>query len=145
MKNSRKLKYNQSYTPLPTFEGDEIFPNGIFHFNISRITEHISEGKLKVQRERILVQEWFKTHYHPSVNEHHLPNVNINKAIIQAEICPNMFSIIDGNHRMEKAFREGIEFIDSYKIYGEQLVPYFKKVQGYKAFVDYWNSKLKEK
>ena len=53
-----------------------------------------------------------------------------------------MFEIIDGNHRIEKALRDGMEFIDSYKIRGEQLLSYFADERGYKAFVEYWNSKL---
>jgi hypothetical protein len=68
--------------------------------------------------------------------------VDVTKAIIQAEIRSGMFSIIDGNHRIEKAFRDGILFIYSYKLRGEQLIPYFMKLEGYEAFVDYWNSKL---
>lgn len=33
-----------------------------------------------------------------------------------------MFEIIDGNHRMERAFREGVEFIDSYKLKGDNRI-----------------------
>ncbi len=61
---------------------------------------------------------------------------------IQAEIRPGMFEIIDGNHRMERAYRDSVEFVDSYKLRGEQLLLYFADVRGYKAFVEYWNSKL---
>jgi hypothetical protein len=68
--------------------------------------------------------------------------VDVTKTILQAEIRPGMFSIIDGNHRIEKAFREGILSIHSYKLRGEQLISYFMKVEGYEAFVVYWNSKL---
>jgi len=68
--------------------------------------------------------------------------VDVNKPVIQAEIRPGMFEIIDGNHRIEKALRDGMEFIDSYKIRGEQLLSYFADERGYKAFVEYWNSKL---
>jgi hypothetical protein len=53
-----------------------------------------------------------------------------------------MFEIIDGNHCIEKAFRESIEFIDSYRIIGEQLLPYFADERGYRAFIEYWNSKI---
>jgi hypothetical protein len=139
---SRKLKLNRNYIPLPTNEGDEIFRNGIFHFNISRILDHINTGLLLVEHERINVEEWFKTHGHGSINEEYLPTVDVTKTIIQAEIRPRMFQIIDGNHRIEKAFREGIPHIRSYKLRGEQLKPYFFKIEGYEAFVDYWNSKL---
>jgi len=71
-----------------------------------------------------------------------LPSVDLNKTVLQAEIRAGTYNIIDGNHRMEKARREGVEWIDSYKIKGEQLVPYFIKKKGYEAFVEYWNSKL---
>lgn len=142
MRKSRKLKLDQNYIPLPVYEGDEIYPNAIFNFNISRILEQIHSGMLDVEQERINVHEWFKTHFRGSVNEEHLPNVDITKPIIQAEIRPGMFEVIDGNHRMEKAYWDGIPFIHSYKLRGEQLVPFFMKVEGYRAFVEYWNSKL---
>lgn len=137
-----KIKLNNNYKPLPVSEGDEIYPNGIFNFSISRIIEHINSGELEVEKERINVKEWFKRHMQSSVNEEHLPTVDVNKPIIKAEIRPGMFEIIDGNHRIEKAFRDGVEFIDSYKLKGEQLLPYFADVRGYRAFVEYWNSKL---
>ncbi|RXJ02211.1 hypothetical protein DS745_07425 [Anaerobacillus alkaliphilus] len=144
MRHKRQIKLNEEYTPLPSYEGDEFFPNGIFNFNISRITEHIHDGTLKVEKETIDVGSWFETHYHASVNEEHLPTVDVNKPVIQAEVQPGEFNIIDGNHRMEKAYRDGVTNIQSYKLRGEQLLPYFMKKQGYTAFVEYWNSKLKE-
>lgn len=71
-----------------------------------------------------------------------MPVVDINKPVLQAEIRPGMFEIIDGNHPMEKAYRENIEFINSYKLKGEQLLAFFTDKRGYEAFVKYWNSKL---
>lgn len=79
-----------------------------------------------------------------NLNEVHLPSVNTRKAIIQAEIKPNHFEIIDGNHRFEKALREGKKSINTYKLYVKDLLPYFYDKQGYEAFVKYWNSKLDE-
>lgn len=142
MNKSRKIKLNKDYKPLPVSAGDEIYPNGIFNFSISRIIEHIGSGELSVIKERIDVKQWFKSHCQSSVNEDHLPTVDVNKPVIQAEIRPDRFEIIDGNHRMEKAFRDGVEYIDSYKICGEQLLPYFADERGYRGFVEYWNSKL---
>ena len=125
MVESRQIKLNKNYVPLPTQSGDEIYPNGIFNFAISRIIEDICSGKLAVEQEKINIQDWFKTHLRGSVTEEHLPAVDVSKPVIQAEIKPGFFEIIDGNHRMERAFREGTEFIDSYKLRGEQLLPYF--------------------
>ncbi len=142
MDKSRKLKLDKNFEPLPTRGGDEIFRNGCFEFNITRISEDISAGKLKVAEEPIKVSAWSRLHSSNSVNEEHLPSVDINKTVLQAEIRAGAYNIIDGNHRMEKARREGAEWINSYKIKGEQLVPYFIEKKGYEAFVEYWNSKL---
>ena len=142
MSKSRKLNPDMDYRPLPTNIGDEIYPNGIFHFNISRIIEHITSGMLIVEKERIHVNKWFKMHFRGSVNEEHLPTVDVAKPVIQAEIRLGMFEIIDGNHRIEKAYRDGVEFVDSFKLKGEQLVPFFVDGRGYQAFIEYWNSKL---
>lgn len=142
MNKSRKLTLNKNYIPLLTIEGVEIYRNGIFTFNISMILEHILAGEIEVEKELINVNEWFKTHINSSVNEDHLPSVDITKPVIQAEFRPGMFEIIDGKHRLEKAYRNSVEFVNSYKLKGEQLVAYFTDVRGYEAFAEYWNSKL---
>ncbi len=140
----RKIKINPSFTPCEAKEGDEIYPNGIFQFNISRILEDIESGRLKVIKEQINVREWFRTHDEGCINEDYMPFVELLKPVIQAEISNNRFNIIDGNHRMVKAHREGVAFIDSYKILGQQLPQYLITEYAYKAFINYWNSKLQE-
>lgn len=142
MSKSRKIKIDKNYKPLPTNEGDEIYSIGIFKFNISKILEHITFEKLDAQKEQINVREWFKLHIHGSVNEEYLTTVDIACPVIQAEIRPDMFEIVDGNHRLEWAYRDGVEWVNSFKLRGEQLLPYFVDVRGYEAFVEYWNSKL---
>jgi len=142
MNKSRKLKLDKNYIPIPANKGDEIYRNGIFNFNISKMLEHITTGKLDAKEEIINVSEWVKKHFHGSVNEEHMPTVDITKPVLQAEIRPGVFEIIDGNHRIEKACRNDVKFVNSYKLNGEQLVAYFADVRGYKAFVEYWNSKL---
>lgn len=63
--------------PIPTNEGDEIYPNGIFNFNITKLLEHITAGMLDAEKELINVSEWFKTHLRGSVNEEHVLKVDI--------------------------------------------------------------------
>lgn len=143
----KKLKLQKNYTPkVQNSEEIEIYPNGIFKFFISKIIEDIKDGVLNPKKVRINIEKWLQTHYRGehSINEDHLPSVNTKKAIIQAEIKPNHFEIIDGNHRFEKAFRDGKKSINSYKLYVKDLLSYFYDKQGYEAFVKYWNSKLKE-
>lgn len=142
MTSSRKMHVSMQYVPCIVKENEEIFRNGIFHFNISKILEDIYSGRLVVDKELINIKEWFKSHgRHPSLNEEHLPTVDTESIIIQAEIRPEYFSIIDGNHRIEKAYRLGKSSIYSYKLMGEQLIPYFISERGYRAFVEYWNTK----
>ncbi len=140
---TRKFRAKKLYNPCPADEGDEIYPNGIFHFNISRIVEDIESGKLQVELEKIDVPHWFKNHCMGDVNKDHMPNVVLSKPVIQAEIKAGFFEIIDGRHRMEKALRENMQYMDSYKLKGEQLLDYFIDERGYRAFIDYWNDWLK--
>jgi len=123
----------------------EIYPNGIFQFLISNILEDIDKGTFAPKMERINIDKWKKMHITSSrLDEEHLQGVDTKKPIIQAEIRIGKFEIIDGNHRFEKASRDGKKTINSYKIYGEELVPYFYTKLGYECFVKYWNSKLEE-
>lgn len=93
-------------------------------------------------QERVALYVRLKSNIRGSMNEEHLTTVDVVKPVLQAEIRPGTFEIIDGNHRMERAYRDGVEFVESYKLKGEQLLPFFADIRGYQAFVEYWNSKL---
>lgn len=147
IKHTRTLKLIKNYIPkVQKSEEIEIYPNGIFKFFISKILEDINNGDFEPKMQRINIENWRKSHYKDtdSLDENHLKIVDTKKPIIQAEIRIGKFEIIDGNHRLEKAFRDGKKTINSYKIYGEELVPYFYDKQGYECFVNYWNSKLED-
>ena len=146
-KHPRTLKLIKNYAPkVQESEEIEIYPNGIFKFFISKILEDIKNGDFKPKMERINIEKWRKSHVKNTdfLDENHLKIANTRKPIIQAEIRIGKFEIIDGNHRFEKAFRDGKKTINSYKIYGEELVPYFYNQKGYECFVNYWNSKLED-
>ncbi len=146
IKHPKTLKMIKNYVPKQQMcQDSEIYQNGIFQFFISKILEDIECGAFVPKKERINIEKWKKTHGISSMlNEVHLETVNTKKPIIQAEIRIGRFEIIDGNHRFEKAFRDGRKTINSYKIYGEELVPYFYDRKGYECFVKCWNSKLEE-
>ncbi len=138
---SRKLKLLDDYVPCIAMEGEEIYPNGIFQFNISRILEHIANGNLSPEFEELEVRKW-RPSLSGVINEAHLPSVDCSHTVILAEISPGRYNIIDGHHRIEKALRTNIPLVPAYKLKMEQLINYFIDLRGYKAFVDYWNSKL---
>ncbi len=136
---NRKLK-TRKFAPCPVDDGDELYPNGIFVFNINKMAHYIESND--IVREDVLVKDFSRGS--STFNEDHLATVDVAKPIIVAEISPGRYNVIDGNHRMEKARRMGLEKIPAYRIGPEQHLRFLTTEQGYKAYVEYWNSKLKE-
>ncbi len=142
--HKREMKIDPDFIPCELQVEEECFRNGIFHFNISRMIEDIESGRLPVIKEQINVERWLEHHCDGVINEEHMLNVVFSKPVIQAEIRHGVFELIDGHHRIEKAHREGVSFIDSYILMGEQLPQYLTRKESYIAYVNYWNDKLKE-
>lgn len=136
------MRPDPDYEPLEERSGDELFPNGIFVFNITRIEEDIQSGRLLVDEVDIDVIAWKKSHTRGGINEAHMFAVNLGKPIIIAEISPERYEVIDGHHRMEKARRENEPVIKAYRLRAEQLLPYFTEKKSYFAYIDFWNGKL---
>lgn len=125
--------------------GDEIYANGIFLFNISRILEDIRDGAIPYTREILVLEDWFKSNLRPTdLDEEHLLKIDTSTPILLAEISTARYSIIDGNHRIEKAFREGQKSIECNKILSRTLLDYFTDERGYLSYLDYWNEKVRE-
>jgi hypothetical protein len=96
---SRKLKIDSRFTPCSVEDGDELFPNGIFVFNITKMTEYIMHSRIPF--EEIQVRDFSRGA--SKFKEEHLAAVDITRPIIVAEISPGRYNVIDGNHRIEKA------------------------------------------
>ncbi|SHG04052.1 hypothetical protein SAMN05216225_101344 [Ornithinibacillus halophilus] len=90
MNKSRKLKLKSIYTPFPINEDDDVFRNGIFQFNITKILEQIHNGKLLPKKEQVHVQDWFNSRFHGSINEDHLPSVDVTKRMIRISEWRNL-------------------------------------------------------
>lgn len=138
----RKLVLDTNFKSVPLYIDDETFRIGIFKFNITKILADLANEELIGERTEIDVVHWFKENWRGKVNEDHMPNVKIGVPIVMVEIKPGTYSVIDGNHRLEKAFREGVEKIDAIRLKGEQILPYLTDGRGYESFIKYWNSKL---
>lgn len=136
----KKLKVDSHFTPCPTDEGDELYPNGIFIFNITKMTEYILNSNIKC--EEVPVVEF--NDCSSNLNEAHLATVDVSIPVIIAEISPGRYNVIDGNHRMEKARRSGIEKIRAYKLSPEHHLQFLTTERAYLAFIEYWNDKLKK-
>ena len=132
---NRKLKINKNFTLSQIDDEDEMYPNGIFVFNITKMAEYIQKNNTHC--EEVLVKDFtsFST-----FNENHLATVDVTRPIIVAEISPGRYNVIDGNHRMEQARRMGLEKIPAYRIGPEQHMQFLTTEKGYLAYIEYWNS-----
>jgi len=134
------LKIDPDFIPCPAEEGDELFPNGIFVFNVTRMIEYIQESD-EVILEEVMINDI--NHHFSSINESHLDTVDISRPIILAEIAPGRYNLIDGHHRLEKARRMGKESMQAYKMNVLQHVQFLTSKEAYQSYVEYWNNKLK--
>jgi len=142
-KVARKLKYKKDFEPAYAKADDEMFPNGIFEFNISRMIEFIRNNGGKVVLEDISTEKYHIEAF-SCVNEDHIETVDITKPIILIEIKPEHYAVIDGHHRLEKAYRLGIESIKAFKLTMEQHLHFLTSTKAYEAYIGYWNEKLDE-
>jgi hypothetical protein len=137
----KPLKIDGDFTPCSVGAGDELFPNGIFVFNIAKIIEYIQSNPESVALEEVAVSDFPRAF--SSINESHVESVEVSKPVILAEICPGRYNMIDGHHRMEKARRMGNKSIQAYKLNAHQHIRFLISEKSYVAYVEYWNSKLK--
>ena len=119
---AKKLILNKSFTPCPVIGGDEIFRNGIFHFNITKMLEYIEQNLHSITMEEVSVSDFPKEF--SLLNEPHVDTVELAAPVILAEISPGSYNLIDGNHRMEKARRLGIAKVKAYRLTAEQHIQF---------------------
>lgn len=139
---TRQFTVNNRFQPLPTSEGDELYRNGIFEFNITQLLGFIKSKPTVFQMKHLLVND-LRRGISNELDENTIQTAIISNPIILAEIAPDQFNVIDGNHRLEKAYRDGIEIIPTYKILAEQHIAFLTSVTSYKTYIHYWNDKLK--
>ncbi len=137
----KPLRTNFNFTPCPIATGDELYPNGVFVFNITKISEYIQENADSVALEEVAVSDFPKAF--SSINESHLDSVEVSKPVVLAEISLGRYTLIDGHHRLEKARSMGIKIVQAYKLSVEQHVRFLISKEAYVAYVRYWNGKLK--
>jgi len=137
----KKLKVEKGFTPCPAAIGDELFPNGIFEFNITRMIEYIENNHDRITLQEVSVNNFFESS--STINESHIDSVDISQPVILAEIAPGHYNLIDGKHRVEKARRMGIKNVPAYKLNVDQHLKFLINKEAYVVYVEYWNSKLK--
>ena len=137
-----KLKLNSKFQACPVDEGDELYPNGISLFNITKMLEYIQKNNFPVEHVSVKeVRSGFSTDL---LDEATILKANQENPIILGEIAPSRFNVIDGNHRLERAYRDGLATIPAYRITPKDHMQFLTDEKSYKTYVSYWNEKLKE-
>ena len=136
------MRFDKNFTPLPVDEGDEIFRNGIFLFNITKMREFIHNHLDEFAPENIAVKDYFREF--SSINENYMDSVQSSEPVLLAEIAPGRYNLIDGNHRMEKARRMGIENIMAYRLNVNHHIKFITTQKAYATYIEYWNDKLQD-
>jgi len=139
LQTAKRLKMNKRFKPCPTEKGDEIFQNGIFKFNISKLIEYIRDNPDEFELIELAVDDFPKSF--SSVNEKYVEFADISRPVIIAEISPGHYNLIDGNHRMEKARKMGQVHIKAFKVNVNQHIEFLTEKDAYFKYVEYWNSK----
>lgn len=138
---SRKLKIDKKFLPNIVDSGDEIYPNGIFEFNITKLLTFIKANSLVFQPKKITIKEargWPSS----NLNESTIKTANLAEPIIYAEIAPDRFNVIDGRHRLEKAYRDGASTILAYKIKWNNILDFLLQSKHTKSMLDTGMEKL---
>ena len=138
----RKFKLNKKFIPITCDKEDELFPNSIFEFNITKLIKFIYENKNQFQPKLVKVQS-LSIFNSDRLDELAVCNADLSNPIILAEISPDNFNVIDGHHRLARARRQCADEILAYKISAEQHINFLTSVMAYEDYVHYWNKKLK--
>jgi hypothetical protein len=141
LNNAEKLKVNNKFSPCPVNDGDELYQNGIFIVNITKMIEYVKNNTDEFDLIEIAVADFPKSF--SSIDETHVDSVDISHPVILAEISPGHYNLIDGNHRVEKARRLGKSHLLAYKLYVQQHIRFLTEKNAYLSYVRYWNVKLK--
>lgn len=140
LNTAEKLKVDKKFKPCPVSDGDELYTNGIFVFNITKIIEFIRNNADEFDLVEIVVADFQESF--SSINESHVDSVDASRPLLLAEISPGRYNLIDGNHRVAKARRIGKNHLFAYKLSVQQHIRFLTEKKSYLSYVDYWNSKF---
>lgn len=137
---TKKLIPNKHFSPCEQAQDDEMFPNGIFLFNITRLLEYLHSKDCNIPISDARVADFPR--FSSSLDEEHIDTVDLGKPVVIAEIAPQRYNVIDGQHRMEKARRESVTTLSSYRIPPEVHTLFLCSQEAYDSYIDYWNEKV---
>jgi hypothetical protein len=138
-----RLKRDKNFQPCPAESCDEHYANGIFEFNITRLSAFIGTCAERFPIESVQVDD-FPAYGSSHLNEETVLSADLSRPILLAEIAPGRFNVIDGNHRLARARRESVQTIPARRVRCPDHVPFLISDWAYEKYVEYWNSKLED-
>lgn len=139
-------------------DGDEFYPNGIFEFHITRMNEYINQHQGEFEKVEIDVEFYYRYFKNHDINQMYVEQANLERPVIFAEITPDRlyngylgiredyysrgYNLIDGHHRIHKAYKLGIKAIWAWIVPMEQHYRFMSK--GFEKYKEYWNGKLSQ-
>ena len=136
------LKLDRRFQPCSAEAGDELYPNGIFEFNITRLSAFIHAHAEQFPTELVELADIPDSADSDSLDGDAIDTADLSRPIILAEIAPGRYNVIDGNHRVAKARREGLRRIPAHRVRCPEHVAFMTSARAYESYVEYWNSKL---
>lgn len=101
-----KLKLDRKFQPCPTETGDELYRNGIFIFNITRLLAFVGAHADAFPVESVELADIPDYGSDGRLDKEAVCAAGLLRPILFAEIAPGRYNLIDGHHRVAKARRE---------------------------------------
>jgi hypothetical protein len=137
-----KLRLDRHFKPCPSEPGDELYANGIFEFNISRLNAFIGANVERFPIELVELADIPDYGHSNTLDENAIEAADLSRPILLAEIAPDRYNLIDGHHRMARARRGRVHSIPAYRLRCPAHVAFLTSIRAYQAYVGYWNDKV---
>src|ERR1700735_2173586 len=97
-----RLRRDKRFSPCAIENDHELFANGIFEFNITRILEFLDADSVRYPVNPISVSS-VPDFDGGRLHEATVRSADLNRPVLLAEISPERFNLIDGHHRIARA------------------------------------------
>ena len=136
-----RLARQPSFQPCPAETDDELFANGIFEFNITRMKAFIDAHPQRFPIDCIAIAD-IPDFGESGLTEAAIRAAELSRPVLLAEIAPGHYNLIDGNHRVARARRDGVPAIPVRRVASPAHVPFLTSTMAYEKYVEYWNGKI---
>ena len=139
-----KLKLDRTFQPCSEAPGDELYPNGTFVFNITRLLAFVETHPHAFPVGSVSLADIPDYGGADRLDAEAIRNADLRRPILLAEISPGHYNVIDGHHRIARARRERAGVLPAVRIRCPHHIVFLTSARAYKAYVEYWNSKCKD-